>query len=138
MGKIIDYPYKTIYEVPEDIGTLEVIMEGKKINQETFKTKSNKQNVADISIITGLLNQIDFNNLVAVIHNSTEKNVYLTFIPEMGEDEDITSAYDRYVEKYRMQIEGVPRHFPDNIFINHTAVDIDNLRDNYKKKKSFK
>lgn len=134
MGKMIDYSYKTIYELSEDIGTLNVMMEGKNINQDIFRAKANKQNVVDISIIAGFLSQNEFNNLITVIHNSTDKNIDLTFIPEIKEGEEITDAYNRYIEKYRNQIQDTPRHFPDNIFMNHTAIEIDNLKDNYKKR----
>lgn len=145
MGRIIDYLNKNIFVTPEQgEGTLEVYIGdrenknkrdfGKNLTKELFKGESLKSSIKDISIITGKLSQKDFNKIIDVIKDATSKPTCITFVPEKDKKEYIRDAYKRYVKSYREQDPENPRHFPDNILITNTLVELD---DNNIKKRSL-
>ena len=134
MGSIKDMNYKNLFLISEDENTLQVFMTGTKLNKEIFETQSNKPRVASISIVAGRLEQKDFNLLIDIVKVSTFKNTCIAFIPVKEEKESATAAYRRYITDYRNLDKENPKHFPDNIFINHMLVDADENKDNYKKR----
>lgn len=148
MGRIIDYLNKNIFITPEQgEGTLEVYIGdrenknkrdfGKNLTKELFKGESLKSSVKDISIITGKLSQKDFNKIIDVIKDSTDKPTCITFVPEKEEKEYIRDAYKRYIRSYKEQNSEKPKHFPDNVLITNTIVENDENKDNYIKKRSI-
>ena len=138
MGSIKDMNYKNLFVTPEEgENILQVFMTGTKLNKDMFETQANKPRVDSISIVSGKLGQKDFNFLIDTVKLATYKNTCIAFIPEKEETETSAAAYQRYVTDYRNLDKENPKHFPDNIFINHMLVDADDNRDNYKKRRSI-
>ena len=146
MGRLIDVLNKNIFITPDSgEGTLEVYIgeivrknskEFEKIlGRSLFEGEANKKRINDISIVTGKLSQKDFNRIIDVIKESTDKPTCITFVPEKEENEYIRDAYKRYVKTYKEQDPKNPKHFPDNILITNTLVESDEIKENYKKKR---
>lgn len=146
MGRLIDVLNKNIYVTPESgNGTLEVYIgeivkknsnEFEKIlGRSLFEGETKKPRITDINIVTGKLSQKDFNRIIDVIKESTDKPTCITFVPEKEEKEYIRDAYKRYVKSYKEQNPENLKHFPDNILITNTLVESDEIKENYKKKR---
>ena len=165
MGTINNYLYKNRFITPYDEkGTLEVYMEGNKIEKEMFQVKSKKNTITGINIYAGLLDQKSFNNLIELIRVTTDKPVFISFIPNLeglekyngsikdydeyinnylDDAEELEEAYARYIANYRNHElindpeNGKLRHFPDNILINQTFIDTDTEKANLVNKKDL-
>ena len=124
MGTLIDSNYKTIYLTPEEDGTLQIFMKGKKINKEMFKNESEKNKVLNISMVAGELTQKEFDELIQVI-KLTIKNTFLSFMPIRELEESIAHAHKRYANEYRNNGQKSVRHFPDNLYINNVFIEYD-------------
>ena len=146
MGRLIDVLNKNIFITPDSgDGTLEVYISEiirknskeseKMLGRGLFEGEAKKPRITDINIVTGKLSQKDFNKIIDVIKESTDKPTCITFVPEKEEKEYIRDAYKRYIKNYKEQDPENPRHFPDNILITNTLVETDEIKDNYKKKR---
>ena len=146
MGRLIDVLNKNIFITPDSgNGTLEVYIGEivkknskefeKMLGRGLFEGEANKKRITDINIVTGKLSQKDFNRIIDVIKESTDKPTCITFVPEKEEKEYIRDAYKRYVKTYKEQDPENPKHFPDNILITNTLVESDEIKENYKKKR---
>ena len=144
MGKINDILYKNRFITPDTgKGTLEIYMEGKKLDREMFKKMVEPHLISEINIFAGLLDQASFNNLIDLIRMTTDKETFISYIPVLEENEELEEAYVRYINNYRIKEllkdpeNAKVRHFPDNISINHTFVDTDTEEANLIHKKDL-
>jgi hypothetical protein len=137
MGYIKDMNYKNLFLTPEEgEDILQVFITGHTLSREMFNTQANKHRVASINIVSGNLEQKDFNGIIDTIKLTTDKPTCIAFIPVKDEKESTPAAYKRYKEGYINQDKENPKHFPDNVQIYHMLMDVDNNKDNYKKRKS--
>lgn len=126
MGTIENKTYKNIFITPhEETKTLQVFMNGKSLCGDIFRLEAEKKSVEDIAIFCNELEQTDFNTLINKIKSITDKTTYISFGPQ----KDYTGYVSTYKEQYM--------HFPDNIFIRNTFVEIDENKNNLIKKKSI-
>ena len=144
MGKINDILYKNRFITPDTgKGTLEIYMEGKKLDREMFKKMVEPHLISEINIFAGLLDQASFNNMIDLIRMTTDKEIFISYIPVLEENEELEEAYVRYINNYRIKEllkdpeNAKVRHFPDNISINHTFVDTDTEEANLIHKKDL-
>ncbi len=124
MGRIIINTYKNLFLTPvsEDDTRLQVFMNSKLLCQEVFRMESNKENIKDIFIYSGELDQQNFNSLINVIKTSTDKPTNICFAGA----KDYSDKVSNFKYKYN--------HFPDNITISHTLVELDENKDHLIKK----
>lgn len=144
MGKINDILYKNRFITPDTgKGTLEIYMEGKKLDREMFKKMVEPHLISEINIFAGLLDQASFDNMIDLIRMTTDKETFISYIPVLEENEELEEAYVRYINNYRIKEllkdpeNAKVRHFPDNISINHTFVDTDTEEANLIHKKDL-
>lgn len=144
MGKINDILYKNRFITPDTgKGTLEIYMEGKKLDREMFKKMVEPHLISEINIFAGLLGQASFDNMIDLIRMTTNKETFISYIPVLEENEELEEAYVRYINNYRIKEllkdpeNAKVRHFPDNISINHTFIDTDTEKANLIHKKDL-
>ena len=131
MGKLIINTYKNTFVTPDDTnGVLKVYMSGSALCESIFQMQALRATVDNIEIFAGQLSQKEFNEIIDIIKKTTVKTTDLTFFPVLNPNEELQNAYTRYEQGYREQNADNPKHFPDNIFINTSLVEIDEEKDN--------
>ena len=64
-------------------------MENKKISSDKFKNQARHKNVKNINITAAELSQQDFDELINIIGKATDKTTFLSFMPNLRENETI-------------------------------------------------
>ena len=138
MGIVNSYSYKNVFVSDEENRILNVYMNSILIDKYLLKMEANKNTVDNISIIAGELSQSNFVSLIDNIKVSTDKRTCISFIPIIVADETPIDAYQRYVEAYKSKNKDDIIHFPDNIFVNQTFVESDQIEERYIKNNLLK